>query len=139
MPVEEGDTVRVHYTGTLQDGTEFDSSRDRDPLEFTVGESQVIPGFEDLVLGLEAGQTAEATLPPEDAYGERDEGRTIEVDRERVPEDIEVGEQLEIQHPDGARARVSVAEIGDDSVTLDGNHPLAGRELTFEIELLEVV
>lgn len=138
MTVEEGDTVRVHYTGTLEDGTEFDSSRNRDPLEFTVGEAQVIPGFEEMVRGLEAGDTTTETLAPEKAYGERDDERMIEVAREQVPDDIEVGEQLEVQNPDGARARVSVADIEEDVVTLDGNHPLAGKQLTFEIELVDV-
>lgn len=138
MSASEGDTVRVHYTGTLPDGEEFDSSRDREPLEFTLGEGRVIPGFTDIVEGMEPGETAEETLAPERAYGERDEERMIEVEREQVPDDIEVGEQLEVQQPDGRRARVSVAEIGDDTVTLDGNHPLAGRELTFEVELVEI-
>lgn len=139
MPAEDGDTVRVHYTGKLPDGETFDSSRERDPLEFTIGEERVIPGFADMVQGLEPGDTEEATLDPEKAYGERDEQRVMEVDREQVPDEVEVGEQLEIQHPDGQRARVSVTEIGDETVTLDGNHPLAGRKLTFEIELLDIV
>lgn len=140
MTIENGDTVQVHYTGTLEDGTEFDSSRDRAPLEFTVGEGQVIPGFEDMVRGLEAGDTETATLPPEDAYGERDEQRLIEVERDQLPDEIEpeIGMQLEIQQPNGRPARVSITEIGDETVTLDANHPLAGKELTFEIEVLDV-
>ncbi len=140
MTIENGDTVQVHYTGTLEDGTEFDSSRDRAPLEFTVGEGQVIPGFEDMVRGLEAGDTETATLQPEDAYGERDEQRLIEVERDQLPDEIEpeIGMQLEIQQPNGRPARVSITEIGDETVTLDANHPLAGKELTFEIEVLEI-
>lgn len=140
MTIEDGDTVRVHYTGTLKDGTEFDSSRERDPLEFTVGEGQVIPGFEEIVRGLEAGDTETETLAPDQAYGERDERRVIEVERNELPDEVdpEVGMQLEIQQPDGSRARVSVAEVEDEMVKLDANHPLAGRELTFEIEVLEV-
>lgn len=140
MSIEDGDTVRVHYTGSLQDGTEFDTSRDRGPLEFTVGEGQVIPGFEEMVRGLDEGDTETETLPPDQAYGERDEQRMIEVDREELPDEVEVevGMQLEIQQPDGSTARVSVSEIGEDTVTLDANHPLAGRELTFEIEVLDV-
>lgn len=140
MTIENGDTVQVHYTGTLEDGTEFDSSRDRAPLEFTVGEGQVIPGFEDMVRGLEAGDTETATLQPEDAYGERDEQRLIEVERDQLPDEIEpeIGMQLEIQQPNGRPARVSITEIGDETVTLDANHPLAGKELTFEIEVLDV-
>lgn len=140
MVIENGDTVQVHYTGTLADGTEFDSSRDRAPLEFTVGEGQVIPGFEEVVRGLEAGDTETATLQPEDAYGERDEQRLIEVERDQLPDEIEpeIGMQLEIQQPNGRPARVSITEIGEENVTLDANHPLAGKELTFEIEVLEV-
>jgi FKBP-type peptidyl-prolyl cis-trans isomerase 2 len=140
MTIDDGDTVRVHYTGTLEDGTEFDSTEDRGPLEFVVGEGQVIPGFESMVRGLEEGDTETRKLEPEQAYGERDERRTIEVDRSEIPGDVEleVGLQLEVEQPDGGRARVSVSEIGEDTVTLDGNHPLAGRELTFEIEVVDV-
>lgn len=141
MSVEDGDTVRVHYTGTLQDGTEFDSSHGRDPLEFTVGEGEVIQGFEEMVLGLDEGESTEATLPPEEAYGERSEERLIEVEADQLPDDIEpeIGMQLEIETPQGGRARVRITEIGDDVVTLDGNHPLAGRELTFELEVVDIV
>ncbi len=140
MTIEDGDTVRVHYTGTLQDGTEFDSSHERGPLEFTVGEGQVIPGFEKIVRGLEPGDTQTQTLEPEDAYGPRDERKVIDVPREELPEDLdpEVGMQLEIEQPDGNRARVSVSEIEEDHVSLDANHPLAGRELTFEVEVVDV-
>lgn len=140
MSIEDGDTVRVHYTGTLQDGTEFDSSHGRDPLEFTVGEGEVIQGFEEMVLGLDEGESTEATLPPEEAYGERSEERLIEVEADQLPDDIEpeIGMQLEIETPQGGRARVRITEIGDDVVTLDGNHPLAGRELTFELEVVEI-
>jgi len=139
MSVRTGDTVRVHYTGKLPDGETFDSSRDGDPLEFTLGEERVIPGFADIVEGMEPGDEATEELEPERAYGERDEERILEVDRDQVPDEVEVGEQLEIQHPDGARARVSVTELGESTVTLDGNHPLAGRKLEFEIELVDVV
>lgn len=141
MSVEDGDTVRVHYTGTLKDGTEFDSSHGRDPLEFTVGEGEVIQGFEEMVLGLDEGESTEATLPPEEAYGERSEERLIEVETDQLPDDIEpeIGMQLEIETPQGGRARVRITEIGDDVVTLDGNHPLAGRELTFELEVVDIV
>lgn len=140
MPADKGDKVRVHYTGTLQDGTEFDTSRDRDPLEFTIGEGSVIEGFERIVEGMEPGETETATLDPEEAYGEREEGRLIEVSRDQLPEDIdpEVDEMLEIQTPDGRRMQVRVSEVGEETLTLDGNHPLAGRDLTFEIELLEI-
>lgn len=140
MTIQDGDTVRVHYTGTLQDGTEFDTSRERSPLEFTVGEGQVIPGFEEIVKGLEPGDTETETLPPEQAYGPHDDQRILDVPREELPDDVEpeVGMQLEVQQPDGNRARVSITEISDESVKLDANHPLAGRELTFEIEVLDV-
>lgn len=140
MSIEDGDTVRVHYTGTLPDGTEFDSSHDRGPLEFTVGEGQVIPGFENIVRGLEPGDSQTETLGPEEAYGTRDEQKVIEVPREELPNELEpeVGMQLEIEQPGGERARVSVSEIEEDHVKLDANHPLAGRELTFEIEVVDV-
>jgi FKBP-type peptidyl-prolyl cis-trans isomerase 2 len=137
---EQGDTVRVEYTGKLQDGTVFDSSEDRDPLEFTIGEEQVIPGFEEAVLGLDPGDSTTATLEPEEAYGERRDDLVFQVDRDDIREDmeLEVGDELEIHGQDGNTFPAVVREIGEEKVTLDANHPLAGYTLVFDIELVDV-
>jgi FKBP-type peptidyl-prolyl cis-trans isomerase 2 len=137
---KQGDTVRVHYTGTLEDGVVFDSSKGREPLEFVVGAGQVIPGFEKAVEGLAPEETRTVTLPPEEAYGERDDARVLTIERERIPSEIEieVGTTLQMQTPEGQALPVTVKEIEDESVTLDANHPLAGKALTFEVELVEV-
>lgn len=138
---KEGDIVRVHYTGKLEDGTVFDTSGDRAPLEFTIGRGQIIPGFEKAVVGMEPGETKTATIPPEEAYGPRREDMTLTVDREQFPEEInpEPGQQLQVQQPDGRAAVVVVSDVSESTVTLDANHPLAGRPLTFDIRLVEVV
>lgn len=138
---EQGDTVRVEYTGKLQDGTVFDSSEDTEPLEFTLGDEDVIPGFEEAVDGLEEGESVTTTLEPELAYGERRDDLVFQVDRSDIRDDIEleVGDELEIHGRDGNTFPALVQELGDDKVTLDANHPLAGRTLVFEIELVEVV
>ncbi|MDP2497602.1 MAG: peptidylprolyl isomerase [Candidatus Palauibacterales bacterium] len=137
---EQGDTVTVHYTGTLEDGTVFDTSEERDPISFEIGADEVIPGFEDAVLGLEPGDTASTTLPPEEAYGPRSDERILPVPRSELPEDMDpdVGDELEVQLENGQRAPARVAETDESTVTLDLNHPLAGRELTFEVELVDV-
>jgi len=136
----EGDTVRVHYTGKLDDGTVFDTSKEGDPIEFTIGEGQVIPGFEEAVVGMEPGESISTTVPPEKGYGDRQNERIVTVERERFPDGIEpeVGQRLEVQQPDGSSIPVTVARVSDDDVTLDANHPLAGRDLTFELELVEL-
>jgi FKBP-type peptidyl-prolyl cis-trans isomerase 2 len=136
-----GDTVRVHYKGTLDDGTVFDSSEGREPLEFTIGENKVIPGFEQAVTGLDLGESVTAEIPADQAYGPRDERMILEVDRKQVPEDIEleIGSQLQLRRRDGGAAMVVVTAFTESSVTLDGNHPLAGKDLTFDIELVEIV
>lgn len=135
-----GDTVKVHYTGTLDNGSEFDSSRGRDPLEFTLGEQRVIPGFEDAVNGMSVGDTVTTRVPPEQAYGERRNDLILEVDRGQFPDDVtpEVGMRLALQQPDGQPVPVTVADVKDDSVMLDANHQLAGETLTFEIELVSI-
>lgn len=134
------DKVSVHYTGTLDDGTVFDSSVERDPLEFTLGEGQVIPGFEDAVVGMETGQSKTVRIPADEAYGLRRDEMLIEVERGQFPPHIEpeVGQQLQVRQANGQPMVVSVAEVSEDNVTLDANHPLAGQALTFEIELLTV-
>jgi len=135
-----GDTVRVHYTGRLDDGTVFDSSREREPLEFTVGSGQVITGFERAVEGMEVGEAREARIEADDAYGERRDDLVLDLPKEQVPEDMEIapGMRLELRQPDGQAVPVTVAEVGEQSVTLDANHPLAGQPLTFELELVEI-
>lgn len=136
-----GNTVRVHYKGTLEGGEVFDSSEEREPLEFTLGESQVIPGFEAAVEGMEVGETRTAEVPATEAYGEARDDLRFPMPKERFPEGIEprVGQQLGLQQPDGRSVPVRVVEVADDMVTLDANHPLAGEDLKFEIRLQEIV
>ncbi len=135
-----GDTVKAHYTGKLDDGTVFDSSREREPLEFTLGDGQLIPGFEEAVRDLEEGEATTVTIPPEEAYGPRQDEAVIEVPRAELPDEIEpqVGMQLQVQAQGGEVFPARIAAVAEETVTLDGNHPLAGEALTFEIELVEV-
>lgn len=135
---EPGDTVRVHYTGTMDDGTVFDTSRDGDPIEFVVGEGQVIEGFDEVLRGMREGETREVELPPGKAYGERSDELVVRVDREDLPEDLEpeVGQTLAVDTGDEEEMAAWVAEVGEDAITVDLNHPLAGRTLTFEVELV---
>lgn len=137
---KQGDTVKVHYRGVLQDGTVFDTSEDRDPLEFTIGEGQVIPGFEEAVVGMEPGESKVVTLEPDDAYGPRRSDLLVEVERNRLPAEmeVEVGSQLQVRQEGGTPRIATIARVGEDSVTLDVNHPLAGKDLTFDIELVEI-
>ena len=137
---KQGDTVKVHYTGKLKDGSVFDSSANREPLEFTLGGGNMIPGFEQAVLGMESGQTKVAEIPSDQAYGEKREDMIISVPRENVPGDIspEVGQQLAVQQEGGQQVPVTVTEVTEEKVVLDANHPLAGKDLVFEIEVLAV-
>lgn len=138
--VKQGDTVSVHYKGTLDDGTVFDSSEGRDPLSFTVGEGQVVPGFEHAVLGMAQGEEKQARLEMQDAYGERREDLVLDVPREQLPEglDVDVGTPLQLQQPDGTPVPVTVAKLTDETVTLDANHPLAGEALTFNLTVVSI-
>ena len=138
---KSGDTVRIHYTGTLEDGTQFDSSAGRDPLEFALGSGQVIPGFDNAVDGMITGEKKSVTIPAEDAYGERQDALVHEVPRSQLPEDIEPeqGMQLQAQHENGQVMRFVVLSVEAETITLDGNHPLAGKALNFDIELVEIV
>ncbi|MGB3541947.1 FKBP-type peptidyl-prolyl cis-trans isomerase [Rubrivirga sp.] len=139
MPVQSGNQIRVHYTGTLADGSEFDSSRGRDPLAFTAGAGQVVPGFDAAVMGLEPGETKVVTIPAAQAYGEADPEKTLIVPRDQMPDgEISLGDQLQLGLEGGGAVIVTVAELDDDSVTLDANHALAGEDLTFEITLVEI-
>ena len=138
---KSGDTVRIHYTGTLDDGSTFDSSKGRDPLEFKLGSGQVIPGFDTAVTGMSVGDSKTVTLPPEEAYGAHNPDGVQAFPRANIPADIplEIGTQLKMQTPQGQPVQVVVAEVTEDSVMLDANHPLAGKALTFAIELVEIV
>ena len=135
-----GDTVKVNYTGKLQDGTVFDSSVNRDPLQFSLGEGQVIAGFEDAVVGMSPGDSKSVTIPSEQAYGPYQDELVIVVDEKQMPSDlsVEVGQQLQMRHSSGQAVPVMVTNVTDDKVTLDANHPLAGKDLTFEIELVTI-
>jgi len=135
-----GDTVRIHYTGTLADGSTFDSSHDREPLELTLGEGQIIPGLEREIDGMEIGESKRVTVAADEAYGARDPDRTHAVPRDQVPEHVplDIGTRLQLQSPDGQTVAVTVAEVTDAQVVLDANHPLAGEDLTFEVELVEI-
>lgn len=137
---KDGDTVRVHYTGKLDDGTVFDSSRDREPLEFQLGAGSVIPGFEEVVRGMETGQTRTTRIEPENGYGERRDDMILEVPADQLPEGLnpQVGQELQLQLQDGQQLPVVVTTVENDSVTIDANHPLAGQSLTFDVELVGV-
>lgn len=139
MTADTGDTVTVHYTGTLDDGTVFDSSRERDPLQFTLGDENVIPGFQDAIRGQTVGDKLEVEVAPEDAYGQHDEERIVTVARDEIPEgvDVDPGNFLQAQTPQGP-VTLKVLNSDEEKVKLDGNHPLAGQQLNFEIEILEI-
>jgi peptidylprolyl isomerase len=136
-----GDIVKVHYTGKLDDGTVFDSSEGRNLLEFKIGEGRLIPDFEQAVVGMEPGDSKTIQIASENAYGPYHEEMVINVERKDLPEDLEpkVDQQLQVRQKEGEEFVVTVTEVTETSVKLDGNHPLAGKDLTFDIELAEVV
>lgn len=138
--VKSGDTVRIHYTGTLGNGETFDSSQGREPLEFTVGSGQIIPGLDKALPGMEVGEKKQVQVPCSEAYGESDPNARQAVPRDQIPADIPVdpGTRLQMQTPQGQVLPVTVVECTDQEVTLDANHPLAGQDLTFDIELVDV-
>ncbi len=138
---KSGDTVKVHYTGKLDDGTVFDSSQEREPIEFTLGQGEVIPGFEEAVVGMQPGESKTATIASEEAYGPYFDEMVIEVGRDAFPEELEpqVGQKLKVRQPDGEEAVVTVTDVTPTTVTLDANHPLAGEDLTFDIQLVDIV
>lgn len=138
--VKNGDTVRLHYTGTLSDGTTFDSSEGHEPLEFTVGSGQIISGLDAALPGMKAGDKKEVEVPCQDAYGPINPDMRQEVPRDAIPQEIELelGMQLQMQTPEGKVLPVTVVDLSDDTVTLDANHPLAGRDLVFAIELVSI-
>jgi FKBP-type peptidyl-prolyl cis-trans isomerase 2 len=138
---QSGDTVQVHYTGKLDDGTTFDTSMQREPLEFTLGAGELIPGFEQAVLGMSPGESKTATIPTDQAYGRHRPERVLEVDRNQLPATLQpqVGQQLQMTRPDGQAIDVVITAVTDAQVMLDANHPLAGKELIFDITLVAIV
>jgi len=135
-----GKKVRIHYTGTLEDGSVFDSSEGRDPLEFTVGSGQIIPGLDRAIDGMATGEQKTVTIPATEAYGAYQAEAKQDVPREQIPADIPLdpGTMLNMQTPDGRQVPVQVADVNDTTVTLDANHPLAGKDLTFAVELVSI-
>jgi FKBP-type peptidyl-prolyl cis-trans isomerase 2 len=138
--VKQGDVVRVHYTGKLTSGEQFDSSQGRAPLEFTVGEGQMIAGFDAGVVGMAIGDKKVLNIPASEGYGEWDEENTIPFPKENIPADLklEPGMELTMRNSDGQPFNVTVREILDDTIILDANHMLAGKELVFDVELMEI-
>ncbi|MCI5146864.1 MAG: peptidylprolyl isomerase, partial [Candidatus Electrothrix sp. AR3] len=135
---KKGDNVKIHYTGTLADGSTFDSSRGVEPLEFTLGSGQVITGFDEAVIGMTLGEKKNVTIPVEKAYGQRNEEMVIKAPRDQVPANItpEVGQQLQMAGPKDQPILVKVTEVTDEHIQLDANPPLAGKDLTFDLELV---
>jgi len=136
--VKQGDQVKVHYTGRLTDGTVFDSSREREPLEFEVGAEGLIPGFSNGVVGMDVGEEKSVTIEPAEGYGERHEEMVREVPRDALPEGVKQGDPLSAQTEHG-QIQVWVKELDDEKAIIDGNHPLAGQTLVFDIEMMEIV
>jgi peptidylprolyl isomerase len=139
--VKNGDVIKVDYTGTFIDGTMFDSSKGREPLEFTVGAGQMIEGFDSAVVGMQVGQTKKVTIPSAQAYGKRQEKLIINVPLDQLPPDLKpkVGDHLGMQHPGGGATEVVVTALDDNSMTVDANHALAGKDLVFEITVVEII
>lgn len=138
--VKKGDTVKVHYHGKLTDGTTFDSSEGREPLEFEVGSGMVIPGFDQGVTGMTVGEKKTVLIPADEAYGPKQEDMIMEFPKDRFPADLtpEVGMQLNMSNPQGQNFPVIIVDIKDEAVVLDANHPLAGEDLSFDLELVEI-
>ena len=138
---KQGDTVNVHYTGQLENGTVFDTSRSRHPLQFTIGKGQVIAGFEQAVVGMNSGESKTAIIPVDQAYGPRRQDMIITMERSQLPPDLNpnVGQRLELTQMDDQTVLVTVTAATDTTLTLDANHPLAGKDLTFHIELIGIV
>jgi peptidylprolyl isomerase len=138
--VGDGNTIRIHYTGRLDDGTIFDSSKEREPLEFTMGSGDIIKGFEDAVRGMTVGELKTIRITSGEAYGPYRDDLVMSINKSQLPPDIEVmqGAMLSLRHPDGRMIDAMIAEVTADSVTLDANHPLAGEDLTFELELVAI-
>ena len=140
VQAKTGDTVKVHYTGKLDDGTIFDTSADREPLEFTIGKGQLIPDFEQAFIGMNPEESKTIQIPADNAYGPYREDMVMKIDRNQLPAEIEpkVDQKLQMRHSNGQSTVVTVIEVSESQVTLDGNHPLAGKDLTFDICLTEI-
>lgn len=138
--VKQNDTVRVHYTGKLADGQVFDSSLEREPIEFTMGQGQLIPGFEKGLLDMKVNEKKTINIPSEEAYGEPRQELIQEVDKSQLPEEIkpEPGMGLVSKSPDGREMNLVVTEVKEESIVVDGNHPLAGKDLVFDLEVVEI-
>ncbi|MCB9098635.1 MAG: peptidylprolyl isomerase [Anaerolineales bacterium] len=138
---QHGDTVKVHYTGKLEDGSQFDTSTTGEPLEFTLGDGQIIPGFENAIIGMAPGDAKTVTIPSQEAYGEHRDDMVIVVNKAQFPSHItpEVGQQLEMRQANNQPLSVVITDISGEDVTLDANHPLAGKDLVFELELVAIV
>ena len=138
--VKNGDRVKIHYTGKLKDGEIFDTSREQQPLEFVVGNREMMPGLETRLIGMEAGDNKSIEVPPEEAYGPRQEELVIEVKKSELPDHIEpsLGLRLQMQVAEGNHVELAIIEIKEETITLDANHPLAGHTLFFDLELVEI-
>lgn len=137
---KQGDAVKVHYTGKLEDGTVFDSSENREPLAFELGAGQMIKGFENAVTGLSVGEKTTVSIEPAEAYGEKREDMILKVSKTEIPGDIptEVGTRLSINQSNGQQIPATITEADEESITLDANHPLAGQKLIFDIEMVSI-
>ncbi|MDD2251902.1 MAG: peptidylprolyl isomerase [Dehalococcoidales bacterium] len=140
VTAQNGETVKVHYTGMFSDGQVFDSSINREPLEFTIGEGSVIPGFDSAIVGMKVGENKTITIPCAEAYGERNDNAIATIDRSQLPEGLEpsIGQQLSASRPDGTGAIVTITKVEENTITVDGNHPLAGKDLTFDLTLVGI-
>ncbi len=140
IQAKKDDKVKVHYTGKLEDGTIFDSSENRDPLEFVLGAGKMIAGFDKGVTGMKVGEEKTVNIPSAEAYGPHDPQRTVEIDKNQLPKDLkpEIGQKLQMQNPSGQAFAVTVMEINDSKIILDANHDLAGKDLIFEIKLISI-
>ena len=137
---KDGDKVKVHYTGKFEDETVFDTSQGRAPLEFTIGKGNIIPGFEHAIIGMTTGDKKTFTIPPDEGYGSRRDELLVEVNKSDFPPDVtpEIDQQLQMKRPDGNVITVVVSKIDGETITLDANHPLAGKTLVFDVELVEI-
>lgn len=138
--VKDGDTVKIHYTGKLSDGTVFDSTREREPMQFAVGSDEIIPGVEKAVVGMKPGESKTIKLAAGDAFGPRQDKMVFELEKEKMPDGLtlEIGRQLQYTPENGPKRVLTIIKVSEKNVTLDGNHPLAGKDLTFDLELLEI-
>jgi FKBP-type peptidyl-prolyl cis-trans isomerase 2 len=136
--IQNGNVIDVHYTGKLTDGSVFDSSEGREPLRFQVGSGQIIPGFENAIIGKNIGDKVTVTISPDEAYGQEQEELFVKIPNDKLPGKVEVGQVLEATSEDGRSSQVRVHEVNEDHCVINGNHPLAGQELVFDIEVVSI-